>query len=330
MNVHQGSSKGEETMDFGFSVPTRGDLANKRDLKTVAERGEALDFKYLCVPDHIVIPRSFAPLYPYAADGRPTFPEAWLEQLTAMAWLAAVTEDVRLLTSVMVVPHRNPVHTAKTLATIDVLSEGRVTLGCGAGWMEEEFVAIGTEPFAERGRVTDEYIRVFRELWSSDEPAFEGDYARFSDIVFEPKPAQQPGIPIWIGGESGPALRRVAELGDGWFPIGANPKFPLYTIERYKVGLERLARHCDKAGRDPATITRAYWANWPSDAPPFKTEAGERFLCTGTAQQIADDIHGLAELGVEHLLFNFVRASLDETLAAIERFAEEVRPLLSV
>ncbi|MDP6706691.1 MAG: LLM class flavin-dependent oxidoreductase, partial [Alphaproteobacteria bacterium] len=140
-------------MDFGFGIPTRGDYANRQDLKAIAERGEKHGFKYMSVSDHIVIPRSFAPLYPYAQDGRPTFAEAWLEQLTAMAWLAAVTEEARLLTSVMVVPHRNPVHTAKTIATIDVLSGGRVVVGCGSGWMEEEFQAIGTEPFAERGRV---------------------------------------------------------------------------------------------------------------------------------------------------------------------------------
>jgi probable F420-dependent oxidoreductase len=316
-------------MDIGLGAPTRGDLASKHSLKAIAERGEALGFKYLWIPDHIVIPRRFAPNYPYAADGRPTFPEVWLEQLTAMAWLAAVTEEIRLVTSVMVVPHRNPVQTAKALATIDVLSEGRVTLGCGVGWMEEEFIAIGTEPFVDRGQVTDEYIRVFRELWSNDEPTFEGDYTRFSDIVFEPRPVQQPSIPIWIGGESGRALRRVVELGDGWMPIGANPKFPLYTIGRYKAGVERLIRQCEKAGRDPASVTRAYIAVWPSNAPPFEVEAGERFLCTGTAEQIADDINGLEELGVEHLLLNFVRPTLDETLAEMEHFEAEIRPLLS-
>ncbi len=133
-----------------------------------------------------------------------------------------------------------------------------------------------------------------------------------------------------LGGESGRALRRVAELGDGWMPIGANPKFPLYTIERYKVGVERLVRHCEKAGRDPATITRAYFAVWPSNAPPFEAETGERYLCTGTAQQIADDINGLTELGVEHLLLNFARPTLDETLAEMEHFAAKIRPLLSV
>jgi probable F420-dependent oxidoreductase len=317
-------------MEIGLGAPTRGDFANKKGLEAVARRAEELGFKSLWIPDHIIIPSSFAPNYPYAADGRPTFPATWLEQLTAMAWLAGITENVRLVTSVMVVPHRNPVHTAKILSTIDVLSEGRVTLGCGAGWMEEEFIAIGTEPFAERGKVTDEYLRIFRELWTKEEPEFAGDYASFSDIVFEPRPVQQSGIPIWIGGEGGRALRRVAELGDGWMPIGANPRFPLYTLERYKAGLERLVMHCEKAGRDPASVTRAYFAVWPSNAPPFEPEAGERFLFTGTPDQIADDINGMAELGVEHLLLNFARPTLEETLAEMTQFDDKVRPLLEV
>jgi alkanesulfonate monooxygenase SsuD/methylene tetrahydromethanopterin reductase-like flavin-dependent oxidoreductase (luciferase family) len=178
--------------------------------------------------------------------------------------------------------------------------------------------------------VTDEYIRIFRELWSADAPSFEGNYARFSDIVFEPRPVQQPSIPIWIGGEGDRALKRVVELGDGWMPIGANPKFPLYTIDLYKTGLERLARRCEKAGRDPASLTRAYFAVWPSTAPPFQPESGERFLCTGTDEQIADDINSLAEAGVEHLLLNFARPTLEETLAEMERFESDVRPNLNI
>ena len=315
-------------MDIGLGAPTRGSLANKRDLKRVVERAETLGFNSVWIPDHIVIPSSFAPNYPYAADGRPTFPSIWLEQLTAMAWLAGITENIQLVTSVMVVPHRRPVHTAKILSTIDVLSEGRVILGCGAGWMEEEFVALGAEPFTERGQVTDEYIRIFRELWTSDAPAFEGDYVRFSDIVFEPRPIQEPGIPIWIGGEGPRAIRRVVELGDGWMPIGANPKFPLYTLELYTSALERLTRRCEAAGRDPATVTKVYFAVWPSNAPPFEPEVGQRFLCTGTDAQIADDINQLAEAGVDHLLLNFARPTLDETLAEMDRFASDIRPKL--
>ena len=315
-------------MDFGFGLPTRGDFGNRRDLMALARRGEELGFAYLCISDHIVIPKGVASIYPYAADGRPSFPGAWLEQLTALAWLAAVTEKARLLTSIMVVPHRSPVHTAKILSTIDVLSEGRVTLGVGAGWLEEEFVALGTPPYAERGEVTNEYIRIFRELWEQDAPSYSGDYASFSDIVFEPKPVQKP-LPIWVGGESGAALRRVAQLGDGWFPIGANPKYSLATIARYQAGLARLERHAEAIGRDPATIDRAYWANWPDHKPPFELEAGERWICTGTPAEIAEDIDRLAELGVKHALFNFVRATLAESLAAVDRFAAEIRPLVS-
>jgi probable F420-dependent oxidoreductase len=319
----------EASMDFGFGIPTRGPLANQDDIRTIARRGEELGFRYLCVSDHIVIPRKIASTYPYSPDGTPTFTGECLEQLTLLTWLAAVTREARLLTSVMVVPHRNPVHTAKILATIDVLSGGRLVVGCGAGWMAEEFEAIGTPPFAERGKVTDEYIRVFRELWTADQPAFDGDYAQFSDIVFEPKPAEAPGPPIWIGGESGRALRRVAELGDGWFPIGSNPSLPLNTVDRYAAGVERLARHAEEAGRDPTTIDRAYWANWPADAAPIAVEEGERSICTGSAAEIAEDIDALAGLGVNHLLFNFQRPTLEETIATMEHFAGDIRPLAS-
>lgn len=314
-------------MDFGFSIPTRGPLASKDSIRKIAKRGEELGYRYLCVSDHIVIPRTISPKYPYSQSGVPPFSGECLEQLTLLTWLAAVTNEVRLLASVMVVPHRSPVHTAKILATIDVLSGGRLVVGCGAGWMEEEFEAIGTPPFAERGRVTDEYIRVFRELWTSDDPTFDGEYASFSDIIFEPKPVQKPFPPIWIGGESGPALRRTAQMGDCWYPIGSNPRFPLNTVERFADGVKRLARHAEEAGRDPATIDLAYLANWPDDVAPIDIAEGERFIFTGSAQDLAEDIASLGELGVNHILFNFQRETLEETMAAMEHFAEEIRPL---
>ena len=149
-----------------------------------------------------------------------------MEQLTTIAYLAGVTTSIKLLSSVMVLPHRSPVLTAKMLATIDVLSQGRLIVGCGVGWMEEEFEAIGAPPYAERGAVGNEYLRVFKELWTSDDPSFDGDYANFSNIAFAPKPVQQPHPPLWIGGESPPALRRAGQLGDAWYPICSNPSFP--------------------------------------------------------------------------------------------------------
>jgi probable F420-dependent oxidoreductase len=311
-------------MDFGFSIPTRGPMANRHDLKALAQKGEALGYEYLTVSDHIVIPKSFAPVYPYAADGKPTFPNAWLDQPTALAWLAAVTEKARLLTSVMVVPHRAPVHTAKVLATIDHLSEGRLVLGCGAGWMKEEFEALGAEDFDARGDVTDDYIRVFRELWQEAEPHHDSPYASFSNIVFEPKPTNGT-IPIWIGGESPRALRRTAELGDGWYPIGGNPSFPCATIAQYRERAQALEAQAEKAGRDPGSIARGYCANWGFKTPPFVLDGGERFICTGSANEIAGDIRDLAAAGVTTMIVNLVRNTVEESFEVMEWFRKEVR-----
>ena len=144
-----------------------------------------------------------------------------------------------------VVPHRPPVLTAKILATIDVLSEGRLTWGIGVGWCKEEFEAIGTEPFEERGAVTDETIAACRVLWTEENPTFKGKYANFSNIFFQPRPVQK-RVPIWVGGESGPALRRTAWLGDAWYPIGTNPKFRLDTLKRFQGGIERLHKRAKR------------------------------------------------------------------------------------
>jgi len=317
-------------MDYGFSIPTRGALATRDAITALAKRGEQLGFAYLAIPDHIVIPRQIESPYPYnvarkmvgAASGD------CLEQLALMAYLAAATSKVRLLTSIMVVPHRSPVFTAKALATIDVLSQGRVTVGCGVGWMDEEFQAVGAPPFAERGKVTDEYLRIFKTLWTEDAPHFEGSYARFANISFLPKPVQKPHVPLWIGGESPAALRRVVALGDAWYPIGSNPQFPLDTAERYSQALARLREEASRAGRDPAGIELAYWASWYKEGQTGSADNGERQLFTGSDAEVARDIDVLRSLGVRHVLFNFVRATLPESLSAMERFSAQVLPLV--
>ena len=314
-------------MDYGFNIPNRGPLADPESIATIASRAEDLGYAILAVPDHIVMPLAIDSRYPYSESGE--FPGGpgtdCLEQLTLMAYLAAITSKIRLLSSVMVVPHRPPVMTAKMLATIDALSGGRVTVGCGAGWMREEFEAIGAPPFDERGRVTDEYIRVFRELWSADEPRFDGDYARFANIGFLPKPVQKPHPPIWTGGESGPALRRAGLLADGWYPIGGNPRHPLDTPERYAKALTKVLDVAENAGRDPDAIVRAYWANWYSEREWILDDGGRRIF-TGGPEQIANDIGWLKEAGVVHVLVSFLSATLSETLDRMERFAAEVIP----
>ena len=195
-------------MQIGCSAPSSGPLIGPDNLVAISQEAEALGFDYVTVSDHVMIPTSIASRYPYSDSGE--FPSGAaadrLEQLTAATFIAAVTKKLRIVTSVMVVPHRPAVLTAKILATLDVLSKGRITLGIGAGWCEEEFIAIGALPFAERGAVTDEFMMVCKELWTSDAPKFNGKYVQFDNVLFPPKPVQQP-IPIWIGGESGPGAR---------------------------------------------------------------------------------------------------------------------------
>lgn len=318
-------------MRFGFNIAIRGPLADTQTLTVLAQRGEALGFTHLAIPDHVVIPRSILSTYPYSQSGKMAGAADGhcMEPLTVMSWVAAITRRMRLLTSVMVVPHRPAVYTAKVLSTLDVLSNGRVTLGVGAGWMDEEFQALGAPPFAERGKVTDEYLDAFKILWSQENPAYEGKYVRFRDISFLPQPVQRPHLPIWVGGESPAALRRAARIGDAWYPIGTNPQFPLNTFARLKDGIARLRVEAEKIGRDPAGIAVTYWANWYREGNTVTTDDGQRQLFTGSDVQVIEDILRFRDMGIHDLLFNFLRSSREESLAALERFASEILPKVS-
>lgn len=312
-------------MEFGFNIPNNGPLATTDAMRKMVEHGEALGFSLLAIPDHIVIPRNFRPVYPYTPTGATDFFDGGeaLEPLALMAAVAMMSSKARLLTSVLVLPYREPVLTAKILSTIDVMSGGRVILGCGAGWMEEEFKAVGAPPFAERGKVTDEYIAAFRTMWTDEEPSFAGGYTNFSDIYFRPPPVQKP-IPVWIGGDSMAALRRTARLGDGWYPVGISPKHPLNTIDRFAARARRLNELTEQAGRDPAAIEISFWAVWYKDSKAVILDDGARHILLGSAEQTVEDISKMAEIGVRSMVFNFLRPSLSETLDAMERFATNV------
>lgn len=317
---------------FGAIIPTRGPLATRDGLLAIAKRAEMLGFDFVSVSDHIVIPRRIASQYPYSATG--AYPgdkderDQCLEQLTALTFLAGVTNHVKLLTSVMVVPYRSPVHTAKILASLDVLSRGRLVVGCGAGWMREEFEAVQAPPYERRGAVTDEYLRAFKELWTAKSPSFKGEFCSFSDIAFEPKPVQKPTPLIWIGGESPPALRRAGRFADCWYPIGSNPEYPVATPKQLRTSLAQVRKYAQEAGRDPSAVGVAYATGWYNECEVEKDAAGKRRMFTGSAKQIAGDFNAFAEEGVKHFLFNLMSKELDETLARMERFANEVRPLV--
>jgi probable F420-dependent oxidoreductase len=313
-------------MMIGCSVPTSGPLTDPDSIARLAQEAEALGFDHVTVSDHIVIPADIESRYPYSDSGE--FPSGTQvdrhEQLMEAMFVAAVTTRLRIVTSVMVVPHRPAMLTAKLVATLDALSKGRLTLGIGVGWMEEEFVAIGTPPFAERGAVTDEFMMACKELWTSEQPAFEGKYTKFSNVTFRPKPVQKPHPPIWIGGESGPALRRTARYGDAWYPIGTNPQHPLNTLTRYKAGIARLRKLTADAGRDPAGVGLSYRVSAPPGTLPKSSIDNERRLFTGDAADYVGDIHALGELGVTAMDFGLYGPTLDGSLAAMRRFGDDV------
>ena len=223
----------------------------------------------------------------------------------------------------MILPYRNPVATAKTLATIDVLSRGRVTVGVGVGWLREEFEALGGADFDRRGAVSDEYLRIFKALWTQSPVSFAGEFYRFDDVRCLPEPVQKPHPPIWIGGHSRAALRRVARLGDGWHPVGANPAVPL-PPDDLRAGLDELYRLTEAEGRDPSALTISYKAPL-YDAGRARRGGGRPRPFSGSAEQIAEDIATYERLGVSELIFDF-RSELGESLERMERFAP-VMPL---
>jgi len=224
---------------------------------------------------------------------------------------------------VMIVPYRNPVLTAKALATIDVLSKGRVTLGVGVGWMREEFEALGAPEFDRRGAVTDEYIRIFKTLWTQSPASFSGRFYRFDALHSRPQPVQKPHPPIWVGGHSKAALRRAARLGDGWHPVGANAAVPLPPSE-LRLLLEELYRLTEAEGRDPRSLTISYKAP-VYDVGQQRLPSGERRPFTGGPAQVAEDIAAFAALGVSEIVFDFRSESLAESLERMESFAPVIR-----
>jgi probable F420-dependent oxidoreductase len=303
-------------MQFGFNLPNSGALAQPEIMARLAREGEALGYHYLTVTDHVVLPDMAEPGYPYSESGAfySTDSAHRHEMLTLAAWLAAMTSRLRLVLAVLVVPHRPAVLAAKMLATIDVLSDGRLTVGIGAGWLKAEFDALVTTPFAERGAVTDEYVAAFRRLWTEKKPRIDGRYVHHDGLLLEPKPVQQPHPPIWVGGESGPSLRRAARLGDAWYPIGSNNAHLLDTLPRYEAGIERLRK----------AVALTYRVKRYGNAVPAKASDGNRRLFSGTDADIIGDIRALRELGVTAIDFDFERPEAETVLAEMRAFRDRV------
>ena len=313
-------------MDFGIHIGTRGCLTTRENIMAMASAAEAAGYAIVGVADHLIVPVHTDVRYPYTADGIwPGAPTGeCFDAIATLTFLAGFTRRIRLLTSVLVVPYRPAVLTAKLLATADVLSGGRVIAGVGSGWMKEEFAALDAPAFEHRGAVTDEFIRAWKSLWTEERPSMAGSHARFDNVVFQPKPASKPHPPIWVGGESAPALRRAAQMGDGWYPVSNNTHILMNTPALLKAGIDRMHQAAEKAGRDPASIDIAYVWFMPPRWTARSGADGQRQMFTGGADDMLADAAAFAAVGVKHLIIYAQQPTIEATLDVQQRFAEDV------
>jgi probable F420-dependent oxidoreductase len=310
-------------MRYGFYLPTRGPTATRNGILALAREGERLGLHSAMIADHVVLPVESESIYPYTVDGKHPSAGDALETFSILGVVAGATEKLRLVTSVLVLPYRNPVLTAKMVASLDVLSNGRVTLGVGTGWLQEEFEALGSPPFSKRGAVTDEWLAIFKQLWQQSPASFDGRFYRYAGIRCEPFPIQKPHPPIWVGGHSPAAIRRTARYGDGWHPVGAVAASPLPPREM-RAHLETLKRLTEAEGRDFAALTISYKAPLYDTAIP-EPDGGRRPF-SGAPDDIAGDIRTFAAIGVHELIFDFRGQSIAESIERLQRFAAEVMP----
>jgi probable F420-dependent oxidoreductase len=226
-------------------------LLRHSQMASVAARAEELGFESVWVPEHLVLPTRLTSRYPYSDDGTAPFSldAPILDPLLLLTHIAAATSRIRLGTNIFVLPLRHPIVSARLAMSLDVLSGGRLSLGIGVGWLEEEFRAVGVE-FATRGTRLRECVLALKALWTQPEPEFHGRFFDFGPLLFEPKPVQKPHPPILFGGESAAALRRAAELGDGWYGVAHDPVSARKRVEE----LRALRAGTDRA-RDPFEVT---------------------------------------------------------------------------
>jgi probable F420-dependent oxidoreductase len=278
------------------------------EAEALAVRAEALGLDGVFVPDHILAKPATTQHY----GGH------WPDPFSLLAFLAGRTQRIRLGASVIVLPYRNALVTAKAAATVDQASGGRFVFGVGVGWDEAEFVDLGL-PFRERGRLSDDYIRAIRAAWAADVPHYKGAYVSFSGATFSPRPAQRPHPPIWIGGSPGavsaPAVRRCAELGDAWHPLSLG----LDDIEQGYRTLRDLA--AKKGRRDALGLAPRNLLDL-TDAP----KGAGRAAFQGSVAEVASDVRRVGAMGAEWMTFDLPRAGVPAMMRAMERLAGEVKP----
>jgi probable F420-dependent oxidoreductase len=288
-------------MKIGVMSPAGGPIATPDYVAALAEGVEERGFHSLWVPEHVVLFDQYASKYPYSADGRIGAPadSGPFEPFVYLSYLASATKRVRLGTGVCLIPQRNPVYTAKAVASLDWLSGGRVDLGIGVGWLREEFAALGV-PWPERGERTRSYLSVMRSLWCDEVSEYKDAFYELPRCRQFPKPIQKPHPPLFFGGESDAALSRVADVGQGWYGFNLSP-------DTARERLAKLDALLARAGRKRADVRVYATPNWREPLTPERLRA-------------------FGELGVEQLIVTVVARTRDDLLRKLDGAAQLVTP----
>lgn len=285
-------------MDFGIAFANTGPFAGADGAADFARAAEDAGFESIWTVEHVVVPAGYQSTYPYHPSGKmPGGEDSPIpDPLIWLAYVAATTSRIKLATGILILPQRNPVVLAKELATLDAMSGGRLELGIGVGWLEEEFDAIGV-PFAQRGRRTDDYVAAMRSLWSDDEASYHSEFVDFTDCVLRPRPTEG-RIPVHVGGHTDAAARRAGRLGDGFFP-GTGKHAELARL------FDVVRSSASERGRDPAALEF--------------TTGGNGAIGDGAL----DEVKALAEIGTTRVI---VPAFLfwQDTADALARYGADV------
>ena len=292
-------------MKFGFSLSNNQGIEDVQAIFRLAARAEELGFDSVWASDHV-----FNVSYVYERLGN----RPYYDPLSILSYVAAITENLVLGTSVLVLPYHNPMRLAKAAATLDVMSGGRLALGVGVGVIEQELNALGS-PFQRRGAITNESIAIMKELWTQEDPSFEGEFYSFSGMKFSPKPVQKPHIPLLIGGTSRAAIRRAARMGDGWHPTAMPP-------EELAENIQYLRQQTQAAGRDDSEIPI-------SISVPMQGGRAGRFSLGADPEEIGPKVEAFANLGVERMVISPYSDDPEEMLAAAEMIGQHVLPHFS-
>jgi len=281
-------------MKFGIMFANTGDFAHTQHALALAQAAEDVGIESLWTVEHVIVPKQYDSIYPYNRKGKlpGDFASDVPDPVVWMSFIAGATKTIRLATGILILPQRHPLYVAKEFATLDQMSGGRIMMGVGIGWLQEEFAALGLD-FSQRVARTEESITALRRLWSTHHASFDGEHFSWSEVASYPKPQQTPGVPIIIGGHVPAAARRAARFGDGFFPG---------RIDRLDELISTLREECALIGRNPDDLE----------------------ITTGTPDMRLDNIKAMADKGISRLVMPPPGNNANDIRRGLENFAEAV------